>query len=181
MGGSVSSGVIEDLQPSFRVFTSWNLAKAKAVIDEFKAQLNAGSMDFVLDVQQISILIPDIDEWRPRRIIAALTVNPRMPLVSSMSFLLLLLTLSDAGTEGIDEKFGALFDAFDFDKTGRISLDELNFFLLHLTNGFLGAAGLIGNAVKIDIATQQVAIQAFQVRLFKLYAQFFVSCLQLKV
>ena len=58
--------------------------------------------------------------------------------------------------KGLDEKFGLMFDAFDFNGTGRMNLDELVFLLVTVTQGLLASAGLVFGAPQLDYALQRV-------------------------
>jgi hypothetical protein len=66
------------------------------VVAEFKAR----KLDYAMDAATLLDLCPgDVDERLAERTVAALSFTPRLMLMNSMSFLLLLTTLADAEDE----------------------------------------------------------------------------------
>jgi len=65
------------------------------VVEDFKTQ----KLDFAMDVATLQRLCPDLEPWRCERIVSTLSFTPRLMLMNSMTFLLLLITLSDAREE----------------------------------------------------------------------------------
>ena len=120
-GATMGAGTSTVAAP-FEVFLNWDKDKAEAIIDEYKQK----DYDFGIDAATTSMLL-GVDLQVSKNIISKMS-RSGTGIINALSLISGIIVVSNV----IDTKdcFELVFDVFDFDSSGNISMDEMTILLL---------------------------------------------------
>jgi len=144
------------LPEPFSMFQFWAHARTGEMLHTYKTN----DYEFGIDTKIVAILIGGDQDWA-NEIVEKFAVDGSS-IINALSFISGIIAIANHGTSKpslLEEKISLVFDAFDFDGTGNMTMDELTILFLSSLRALVVITGQ--GTEPSDDECEQISIKAF--------------------